>query len=79
MKKLLRATEVAEILSISKSTVYEYISKGILPAVTLPSICSSVASVRNRNFVRVKLEDIDRFIHNCDKEGLGKVDRNGKH
>ncbi len=80
MKKLLRAIEVAEFLGISKSTAYAYISQGILPSVVLPSIESSVASKKNRNFVRVRIEDVENFIHNCSKEGLsGRSINNGNY
>ena len=52
---LLSANEVAALLNIKKSTVYEAVLKGRLPAVSL---------WRNnkRTFLRFRRSDIERFI-----------------
>jgi len=59
MLKLLKVTDVASHLSVSRSTVYEYIDKGILQAVRLPSITSARNSI-----IRVRFEDLELFLHN---------------
>ena len=63
MKKMLySAKEVAEILSVGKSTVYGYAEKGIIKPVYLPSIKESKATKRNRRCVRFRVEEVDRFL-----------------
>jgi predicted DNA-binding transcriptional regulator AlpA len=79
ISQLLNIKNVAEQLSVGKSTVYEYINKGILKAVHLPSISSSKATQKNRPMLRVRVEDLQAFMHNCAKEGLRKDDRNGNY
>ena len=48
--RLLRAGEVAEVLNISKSLAYKLIQGGVIP------------SLRIRHSVRVREEDLIRFI-----------------
>ena len=52
---LLSATEVARILNIKKSTVYEAVLRGRLPAVPL-------WKGKRRTFLRFRQADIETFI-----------------
>ena len=51
MPKLLKIAEVAEILSVSKTTIYRLIQIGDLPAVHIGD-----------ELVRVRVEDLEKFI-----------------
>ena len=61
-RKLYRAKEVAEILAIGVSTVYAYVDQKILIPVYLPRSRDSTATHKNRNFMRFKYEEIERFL-----------------
>jgi predicted DNA-binding transcriptional regulator AlpA len=64
MKKILiSAKEVAEILSLGRSTIYAYAEKGILKPVYLPSIKPSIAKKHNRKAIRFKIEEVERFLN----------------
>ena len=52
---LLTASQVAELLNIKKSTVYEAALKGRLPAVSL-------WKNKRRTFLRFRRTDIEKFI-----------------
>ena len=52
---LLTASQVAELLNIKKSTVYEAALKGRLPAVSL-------WKNKRRTFLRFRRADLDKFI-----------------
>ena len=54
--RLLKAVEVAEVLSISKALVYRLIQQGLIP------------SVRINHAVRVKRSDLYAFIERCRTE-----------
>lgn len=54
--RLLKAEDVAEILSISKSLAYRLIQQGFIP------------SVRINRAVRVKPSDLNAFIEQCRAE-----------
>jgi excisionase family DNA binding protein len=53
---LLTASQVAELLNIKKSTVYEAALKGRLPAVPL-------WKNKRRTFLRFRRSDIEKFIN----------------
>ncbi len=63
-KKLLTAKEVAQMLSISRSTVYGYAEIGIIKPIFLPSIRPSRAKVRNRKSIRFSVASVQEFLHN---------------
>lgn len=54
-ERLLKASEVAGILSISKALVYRLIQHGEIP------------SVRINHAVRVKPSDLDEYVNRCRK------------
>lgn len=63
-KKLLLTTkEVAEMLNIGKSTVYDYARSGIIKSVILPSVRPSKATKRNRKALRFRPEEIEKFLN----------------
>ena len=55
-ERLLRAADVARVLSISKALVYRLIQQGLIPV------------VRINHAVRVKPSDLSAFIERCRKE-----------
>lgn len=56
-KKLLKVTEAARVLSISRSKAYELVASGDLPVIHLGPRC-----------VRVPIEALDRWIENSRKK-----------
>ena len=58
--KLMKANEVAQVLSISQSQTYHLMQIGELP------------SIRCGGLVRVKPEDLENFIANHHHEGEGQ-------
>lgn len=62
-KRLLKAKEVATMLSLGNSTIYAYVQAGVIKPVYLPSVRKSNATKLNKRAIRFKVEDIDDFIH----------------
>jgi predicted DNA-binding transcriptional regulator AlpA len=62
-KMLMSAKEVAEVLSLAKSTIYAYADKGILKAVYMPSIAPSQAKKQNRKAVRFRVDEVEKFLN----------------
>jgi excisionase family DNA binding protein len=56
-ERLLKPSEVAEILQVSKAFAYALLKRGEIPV------------VRIGNLVRVRREDLDEYIHGKAKQG----------
>ena len=56
-ERLLKPSEVAEILQVSKAFAYALLKRGEIPV------------VRIGNLVRVRHEDLDEYIHGKAKQG----------
>lgn len=61
-QKLLNVSDVAQLLGISKSLVYEYARAKIIVPLVLPLARESTATKRNRRAIRFRAVDIDSFI-----------------
>ena len=62
-KMLMSAKEVAEVLSLGKSTIYAYADRGILKPVYMPSIAPSQAKKQNRKSIRFRVDEVERFLN----------------
>ena len=60
--KLLTVKDVAEMLSIGKSSVYAYADNGALKAIYMPLTHDSQATKRNKRTLRFRHEDIEMFL-----------------
>lgn len=65
LERLLTAEEVADLLRVSRSTVYEWARLGLLPSVVL-------RAGRGRSVRRWRQQDLDAFIKANLEQGVGK-------
>lgn len=61
--KFLTVPDTANYLGISDSLVYAWVSSGKLKSICLPHARESKATKQNRNSIRIRLEDLEEFIH----------------
>lgn len=77
-RRLLKAKDVSQILNVGLSTVYAYSDRGILNPIYLPLSTNSKAVKHNKRFVRFSLEEIQQFIHTCQRNGLNSQPQGGE-
>lgn len=66
--KLLTALEVANYLDVSISLVYAWVASGQIKSICLPHARESKATKQNRHSIRLRLEDVEEFIHAYTRE-----------
>ena len=67
--KLLTVKEVAELLNISKASVYAYADNGALKVIYMPLTHDSQATKRNKRTLRFRHEYIELFVKGIMKQG----------
>ena len=70
-KRAFTITEAAEYMCVGRSTIENWLAKGLLPYVKLPSSGSGL-----RRFVRIRKTDLDEFIEKYYKRNIEVSDTN---
>jgi hypothetical protein len=62
-KLLLTTKEVAAMLNLGRTTVYDYARAGFIKPIYLPSVKESTATKRNKKAIRFTIEAVNQFLH----------------
>jgi excisionase family DNA binding protein len=72
MSEFLTVSQTAIRLNVSEPLIYAWVTSGKLNALRLPHARESSSTTKNRSAIRIKLDELEKFLHSLDGMDAGR-------